>query len=402
MSDSRDTSPEARGNELTLGVLTDRPFRVVGGAPYGDAATSRLIVELAKRFGPVILAAPEVVGDDPVLTEPLDGAAERFVALPATPSFLAGLRHTRHVHRIIRGLEDCTDVLFIQIPIGTPFALFRQRRPRVYNACADVGAAARAAPQYRGVHRLAAVFGGWLIHLTHRHLVRRRTTHTLTNGDELLRRLHPTVGRSVVSSAVRAAEIGSQPRTRTDGNFEILFVGYLHRYKGLDTLLEAFTLLCAKEPGPRLRLVGPQPAVERGVSQRLDEALRQWPDRIVIEQGQSFGPGLFERYANADVLVVPSLTEGTPRVLVEARAFGCPAVASRVGGIPSSLADGVDGLLVPPGDAAALAAALSSLVQDPAQLDQLRRGARDRAPLFTVERFAGAIADEIDAVGQSG
>src|SRR6185295_17890657 len=79
-----------------------------------------------------------------------------------------------------------------------------------------------------------------------------------------------------------------------------------------------------------------------------------------------FGEELFELYRTSDVYVLPSLSEGTPRTAVEARAFGCPVVATNVGGIPTSISDGVDGLLVPPRDPAALAAAIDRLLSDEA------------------------------------
>jgi hypothetical protein len=79
--------------------------------------------------------------------------------------------------------------------------------------------------------------------------------------------------------------------------------------------------------------------------------------------------------ANLDVLVVPSIwPENSPCVIREAFLAGTPVVASRVGGIPEMVRDGVDGLLVPPGDAGALGAALHRLIEEPALLPRLRRG----------------------------
>jgi glycosyltransferase involved in cell wall biosynthesis len=68
-----------------------------------------------------------------------------------------------------------------------------------------------------------------------------------------------------------------------------------------------------------------------------------------------------------DVSVLPSLSEGFPNSLVEAMAAGRPVVATRVGGVPDAVADGVTGLLVPPATPALLAAALAELLADPAR-----------------------------------
>jgi glycosyltransferase involved in cell wall biosynthesis len=83
--------------------------------------------------------------------------------------------------------------------------------------------------------------------------------------------------------------------------------------------------------------------------------------------------------AAADVFVMPSLSEGLPLALLEAMFAGRAIVATDVGEVRSTLADGQAGMLVPPGNAAALAAALDGLLSSPGRADALARCARDRA-----------------------
>jgi glycosyltransferase involved in cell wall biosynthesis len=90
--------------------------------------------------------------------------------------------------------------------------------------------------------------------------------------------------------------------------------------------------------------------------------------------------------AAADVACVPSLKEGLSVFSLEAQAAGLPVVASAVGGLTESVEDGVTGRLVPPGDEAALAAALGDLLADPA----LRRRLGDAARVRVRERFTAA------------
>jgi glycosyltransferase involved in cell wall biosynthesis len=84
-----------------------------------------------------------------------------------------------------------------------------------------------------------------------------------------------------------------------------------------------------------------------------------------------------------DVLVLPSLFEGIPRVIMEAAALGVPAVASDVKGNREAVADGRSGLLVPLGDVPALADAVAGVLADPERARRLGDGARQLA----VERF---------------
>lgn len=83
--------------------------------------------------------------------------------------------------------------------------------------------------------------------------------------------------------------------------------------------------------------------------------------------------------ALSDVLVIPSLTEGTPLVALEAMAAGVPVVASAVGGIPEQIRHRCEGLLVPPGDVAALTEAILTLLQHPTWAQQLGEAGRQRS-----------------------
>jgi glycosyltransferase involved in cell wall biosynthesis len=94
-------------------------------------------------------------------------------------------------------------------------------------------------------------------------------------------------------------------------------------------------------------------------------------------------------YAALDLVVLASRNEGTPVALIEAGAAGKPVVATRVGGVADVVQDGKTGLLVPPGDPAAVAAGISALLDDPARARALGEAARGEANArFTIERLA--------------
>lgn len=100
-------------------------------------------------------------------------------------------------------------------------------------------------------------------------------------------------------------------------------------------------------------------------------------------------------YADLDVLVSCSKSEGTPFAIIEAMAAGCPVVATAVGGVPDLIDDQVSGLLVPPGEPAPLAAAVLRLIRDPGFARALARSAADRVET----RFgAGRLASDMDAL----
>jgi len=159
------------------------------------------------------------------------------------------------------------------------------------------------------------------------------------------------------------------PRTarRSPGApFTVLFVGRLVERKGVSHLVDAVNLLL---PGAEVRLVivGDGPERARIEARVRDRGL----DGRVAVRGQVSDAELQAAYAGADAFVLPAVvdrrgdTEGLGVVLLEAMNHRVPVIASAIGGITDIVEDGVSGLLVPPGDAPALAAALGRLAGAP-------------------------------------
>jgi D-inositol-3-phosphate glycosyltransferase len=141
----------------------------------------------------------------------------------------------------------------------------------------------------------------------------------------------------------------------------LLYVGRLQPIKGLDTLLEAMTAV--PEPACLLVVGGEHDERENGHG----GALRQRLTALGLGRRVRFLKAQPQRrlrlfYAAADATVVPSHYESFGMVALEAMACGSPVVASRVGGLTTTVQDGVTGRLVPEGDPAALAAAITALL----------------------------------------
>lgn len=132
---------------------------------------------------------------------------------------------------------------------------------------------------------------------------------------------------------------------------------------------------------------------EKGVGV-LREAEASIRARVEYVTSSPWGEAM-ARLASADVFVQPSLAESIPNATKEAHYFGIPSVGSDVGGIPEIIEHGKTGLLVPPGDAAALASAANSLLDDPAAARRMAAEAKRRV----VARFSpDALAPEYDAL----
>jgi glycosyltransferase involved in cell wall biosynthesis len=131
--------------------------------------------------------------------------------------------------------------------------------------------------------------------------------------------------------------------------------------KALDVLVRAWALLVGTHPALRRRLVL---IGEGGERARLERLVRETDLSASVQfLGALPQAAVAEWLAASDLLCLPSHAEGSPNVIVEALASGVPVVASRVGGIPDLVQDGVTGLLTAPGDAPALARALAAALE---------------------------------------
>jgi glycogen synthase len=169
------------------------------------------------------------------------------------------------------------------------------------------------------------------------------------------------------------------------GKPRVLFVGRLAPQKSVSTLFEAAGLL--KDSSAQVLLVGDGP--ERSKLER--DAERLGVDDRLHFVGFFAHERLPAVFTHADLLVLPSLYEELGTVLLEAMQAALPIVASRTGGIPDVIEDGVNGMLVPPGDPEALARAIDRLLADRDLARQLSEGAQERAKDYDWEVLAERV-----------
>lgn len=175
------------------------------------------------------------------------------------------------------------------------------------------------------------------------------------------------------------AALASAPRTlRRSSSFTIGMVGRITEAKGHHVLLSALAKLDSCPEIQTICVGGPAPGNSEDVSylrSLRSLALERGLDGSVQWAGHQADPHPY--YEAIDVLVVPSVgEEGMPLVILEAFQRSIPVVASRVGGIPELIKDGVNGMLVPPGSPEELAKALEGLQRDPDLCRRLRAAAR--------------------------
>jgi glycosyltransferase involved in cell wall biosynthesis len=237
-----------------------------------------------------------------------------------------------------------------------------------------------------GFRQFATVRSGALARRWIRHTLERSSlVIALTEGwAGFVRGFAPRARVTVVPNAVALPH--TVPGRAEPGR--ILFLGRVEADKGVAELLDAVALLAPRLPGLHLVLAGSgglerwrRAAFARGIGARVE--LTGWLDAGAREA----------QLARAAVFCLPSHAEGLPMALLEAMAAGKAVVASAVGGIPDAVRDGEHGLLVPPHDSAALAAALARMLEDAGLQKRLGERARARvAQHYSTQAVCGRLA----------
>ncbi len=162
-------------------------------------------------------------------------------------------------------------------------------------------------------------------------------------------------------------------------------VGRMVPVKGHVHFLEAARVVKEKHPETHFLVQGEgtlrQELVEKAKSLSLSSCCRFLSAATPVQ----------EVFSSLDIFVLPSLNEGMGRVLVEAMATGLPIVASRVGGVPELVKNGVNGYLVPPGDKEALAASILSLLENPSLASRMGEKGKEMSKNFSAQRMLAQI-----------
>jgi glycosyltransferase involved in cell wall biosynthesis len=161
-----------------------------------------------------------------------------------------------------------------------------------------------------------------------------------------------------------------------ESDFIIGHMGAFTKEKGQDVAVEAAGLLRASLPRARVVLAGDGPL--------LSEIRGAAPDNVTFPGFISDRAAFF---AALDLFIMPSLSEAWGLAAIEAMAHGVPVIASDTGGLPEIIESGNGGWLVPAGDPAALAQAITAAASDRDLLRDQGRRARERAGLFSVGRM---------------
>ncbi|MGH2841938.1 MAG: glycosyltransferase, partial [Solirubrobacteraceae bacterium] len=394
------TAPDGADLPAAAAALFDACLAAI---PYAPAAAflGREKAKLAHRDGEPLRVAlvADAVGGMHGVTHTLDELRERGV-----PGFDVEVVGTdASVDRRLSAVAEVDIPFYAGLKVGVPslpaivetlsegrYDLVHLCSPGPAGAAAAVIARVMGVPVMGSYHTELAVYAGLRsqdpgLELAARMAISafygecRRVLSPSAASDDVLRGMGISDER--IGRWDRGVDLGRfSPERRVEGllpgDITVLYAGRLTKEKGADLLADTF--LAARERDPRLHLVlaggGPE-----------EEVLRERLGEHATFLGWLEGNELAVTYASADIFLFASRTDTFGQVLLEAQASGLPVVAVAEGGPTSIVTDGASGRLCPP-DAAALAAAVTELADQPVQRERLARTALEAVGERTWER----------------
>jgi len=364
------------------------PVKYFKGEYYCGGGFGRYFIKLAKKYDKVFLCAPLIELNYEPNDYKLPKGNWEIQPLPGYTSYISSFKHYPKVLMLLRSYSKEWKKLYIRFP--APFSLSAavlakiKKVKFIFHVVGDTSVIVKKGTKYSGLMKYLADSYCYFHDYSIKVLIY-LSSGTLFNGSGM-RRLYDH--RNLKIKEVRTSTFEeNEIYYRRDSKFkDIIFVGYLRHEKGVDILINALANLSNEY---FLTIIGDGPEKEKLEKMVNDNSYIK--DRVIFKGHVPLGEELFKSYRKSDLFVLPSVSEGTPRVLVEAMAFGNIVVASDTGGIPYTVNDSVNGLLFKVGSVDELVEKILILEKDSELRDRLRESGYRLAEVNTLESHADDV-----------
>jgi glycosyltransferase involved in cell wall biosynthesis len=409
---TRPVGAKHRNEDMKLFVVSESPLEKIGAEYYA--------VDTWIRFIQLMAVSEQVTVLSPVIVREAEST-------PSRDAWRVQLKNLRIEHldfynsfakyylllpRRIRVWQQCLDRLVAEhdaviLRLPSPMmslvtkSVHRQRKPLIMMVAGNLETQSDRIIQNRGFKRLFYLALAKLLVFEEIRCARHAAI-VYVYSDELAHRHASTKGRliRVRTPHLSAADFMLREDTCQSREIRLLRVAWLVPSKGIELLLQVIALLLAKGLCARLEIVGKERF--SGYQAQLERLAEQLGIRDQVEfTGWIPFDKIREKYVGSDIQVISSLSEGTPRCIIEGAACGLPIVSTTAGGCPSVLTDAENGLLVPPGDPQAMADAVERLIRDGALRRKLIKQGYEMAQSATFENLGRQFLNEIRNVVQA-
>lgn len=397
---------------MRLTVIRDGGARRYRGGYYTNDAFIGFLNHLAAHFESLDYIAPITDMDDPSEVAVFNVGKPVYLAQNIntykTYQYWTVTNYYRHIIKVLRinwpVFRDRlkrgeTDAVIMIIPSNNWLMVYPLARlrgiPIFPYFIGNQESIVRESGKYSGAVRSLAILLS-KVHGFFFRLMARGADGVFHLGSELARMFPARPGRSYQTFTSLVTEDDIQPKEEffRDGIVRVLYAGRISYEKNLYGLLDAVKLMVEGGLPVRLTMAGNGPE-EDGLRARASEL--GISDIVDLPGFVRPGKDLGRVYAEHDIFVMSSLSEGVPKSIIEAMSKGLGVVASRAGGMPDVVNDGVNGLLAEPGSARAIADAVSRLYNEPGLIAKLSAGGMEYVREHTADRHAAYIAEIVGA-----
>lgn len=376
---------------MRLGLYHGPLYRGEAGyETYGPYAG--YVAEFARHFERVVIFAPVTTHDTAYRGVPITAPNVHVAELPDFNTHVQATRHLLSIWRTFRREIDDLDVINCRNTAPYGYLLYYLGRARgigfFYDFTSEPFELIRSGSRYRGWYgwfaRMAYGVDFWI----QKRIMRR--TFSFVRGKGPCDRLRRVTDRlsPLISTTLERGDLHERTDHALHEPVRLLYVGYLKHMKGLTDVIDALAILRDEGEDVELHLVGAGPEEEalRARAGRCDLV-----DRVHFHGYVIMGPDLNRHYDQADVFVFASLSEGSPRVVLEAMAHSLPVVSTPVGSVPELIEDEQRGLLVPCRDPGAMARAVSRMIHDGALRQRCGKAGHEFAKNITVDKLVAPM-----------
>lgn len=312
-------------------------------------------------------------------------------ALPYSKGSVDALKYRRTYKKTIKKVASKTDLFYCRVP--DPFCWMPARltdKPVIMHFVGDTADATKHNINFSWLKKLILLAG---YSFEYRRILKSARKSTVyTNGTHLSAKLqkHGITATPVISSTITRNDLALEPLRPMEHNpFTIIYVGYLRYAKGIDTLIEVIKRLEERHFNYQFHIVG-----DGDIYSTLHALVSELKaeNHIHLHGHIDNRDKLLSLLRSSDLFFFPSLSEGSPRVVIEAMSQGCPVLSTPVGSLPGCFEENKEILFFPFKDAEIATSKILEVGENLEMLTQLRDCAyRKVSERFTMEEFIRTI-----------
>lgn len=386
-------------SQYTCLIFNDEPYYSDGKSYYSVFNWGRIASSLAPYMKKIFYLVPvrqkssndsgiEIVSDNMV-----------FIPLPfwrsLATSLVASLKNFFTLNATIKNTIKESNLIYLRLPSLVAFLFFfwarKLNKPVVIYIGGNIITQANPAIEGFFIKRLAAKCITYIIHFL-THFIVQHSLVTFAKGDELLQLYRGKRNYQVIplitSQISESLILRSRDDTCKNQPIRILRVSRMLPSKGFEYLIEAIYLLSKEGYDVQLDFVGKSDSSVYESELKTLANNYHISDRVIFHGYVPFGEDLFQLYRNADISVISSVSEGSPRTIIETWAFGLPLVATTVGGITDLVKNEENGLLISPKSAEEISMAIKRIINDERLRKKLIKKGLELAEIYTEENQA--------------